>query len=374
MNELIMFVAFIIATLSIFLDFKKPKTVLFFLFCFVIFLEGTKWTIGVDWNSYYDYFYAVDEPFKSMQGGNLFEPGFVLYTYLISSVTENYSIYLSITMVIVYGCIFYSTSKITNNSFVAIFYLLTFIPWYSGALRQMIALAIFSLCIESIIFRKFFKFMFLVLFAFTFHITAIAYLPVYFFYGISWLSFIGLFFLAFILSINSRSILTLADSTLGSFTSRSYLNYLDNIGVVKTNPLLGFIRKFISLSGLYVFGMVSQKNMHPDQKNNIKYFLMISTFTIITYFVGIYFIRSIGSRLDLYISSIFFAMAIGLIDKNLKKKSNRFIFFIFVTSLSLVFYSRLGFDDLFYPYQSIFYNIDFERVFNTCPRFDPFCN
>jgi hypothetical protein len=373
MNELIMFMSFLVALLSLVYDYRSPKVVIFFLFLFVVFLEGTKWTMGVDWNSYYDYFNKFNDPLITSKPLSFFEPGFVFYTYLVSVFTDNYSVYLIITMAILYGCIFYSICRVTNYSFVAIFYILTFIPWYSGAIRQMLALAIFSLCFESIFSRKFFKFLILIVIASMFHVTAIVYIPAYFFYGISWVSFLGLFGLAIVISLNSRYLLIVVNDLLGIFSSRSYSNYLNNVSSAPTNPLLGFIRKFITLSGFYIFGFIAQSNVRSNIQKKINYLLMISSFTLITYLIGVYFIKSISSRLDLYISSIFFAMAIGMIDKNLKKKSNRAIFFLFVISIAIVFYLRLGFDNLFYPYQSIFYNFDYERVFDICPRFNPNC-
>ena len=328
----------------------------FLLLLLVIFLEGTKWEMGVDWRSYFNFFeVASNWQEQKTRGGLAFEPGFRLYAFTIANLTENYSVFIFITMAFCYSAILIPIFRMTNKSFVSIFYLLTIIPWYSGALRQMIAIGFFTLSLNAIHNRNFWKFFFYILVGFLFHITAILYLPMYFIYNLSWGLFVILYVGAVFLAINSGQILILFDyifSQLGG--SRSYLNYLKP-PLAPVNPLLGFMRKFITVGGFYIFGFTSlDNNKEHKDKDNLKFYLMMASFTAVLYLIGIYFIQTIGSRLDMYISIVIFGMAIGIIDTNIRKQSNRILFFLFVVAISLVFYSRLSFLNLFYPYQSIF--------------------
>jgi len=136
-------------------------------------------------------------------------------------------------------------------------------------------------------------------------------------------------------------------------------------GMLETsNPILGFLRKFITLSGLLYFSYVAYiaHNLHKDQWNKIKFTLFLSCLSVIFYYIGTFHISNVSSRLNIYTSIISTAILVGLLDKSLQKKSNRILLYFFVVALQVVLYSKLNLMSLFHPYSSIFYNYELNRV------------
>ena len=130
-----------------------------------------------------------------------------------------------------------------------------------------------------------------------------------------------------------------------------------------SNPILGFLRKILTLSGLFVFTLISKSSVMVDSVkwDKLKFSLVLSSLSILFYYIGTYKISHVSSRLDIYTGIIVTSILIGFIDKSLAKKSNRILFYLFVLSLVGVFYYRLLWMDLFHPYSSIFYNYDLNR-------------
>lgn len=349
-----------IAFFSVLKELKSKKNIFWSFTLLLVLFDGLRWEMGTDWPSYFAYF-SVADSYK--QPG--FEPGFLLYTSLIRNITENYSIYLLITTAIIYIGIFYTVFKMTNYSFISLFYLVGTIPWYSGSLRQMMASVFFVLALKASIDRKLINFIVLMVIGLMFHTTILVFFPIYWLYGMSSITFILLFIAIAVLSFFSKNLIQLLDGIANYYSFNK--SFSERIGgtLEFSNPVLGFLRKIFTLTGIIFFSLAAKKtwSMNEIHWRKIKFTLMLSSLSIILYYIGTYEISHVSSRLDIYLSIISTSVLIGLLDKSFNTKKNRMLLFFFVLALVGVFYYRLEFMDLFHPYSSIFYNYDLHRVY-----------
>jgi hypothetical protein len=358
MIEFFIIISGIIAFVSIFKEIKNKFFIFWMFTLFLIFFDGLRWEMGVDWKNYFKLFNNAHE--YSFSG---FEPGYRLYTKIFRNVTSSYPVYLFVTTAFIYITIFYTVFKITNLSFLSLFYLTAIIPWWSGSIRQMIAVSFFTLALKAIFERKKIKFIVFVLTAVMFHTSAIFFLPIYWLYGQSLITLSFIFFFLLFLSFFSQNLIKYLDFITKIYNyNRSYERYLGG-NLPGSNPTLGFLRKILSLIGSFYFIYIVKisKNLKNVLWNKIKFTFFLSSLSIIFYYIGTYHIENTSSRLDLYTGTISFAIFIGLLEKFYYKKSNKILLYFFVLFLVVVYYLRLEHMSLFHPYSSIFYNYNYNR-------------
>ena len=346
----------IIALLSVRFDVKNKKLLFFLIILPISLLDGLRWEMGADWVSYYSYF--TDDSYSVS-----FDPGFILYTEIIKGFTDNYSVYLLITSLFIYIGIFYGVFRITDGSFIALFYLIGTIPWYSGSMRQMMACVFFVWAFKAVIDRKPIHYSVLMLLGILFHVTVIVFAPMYLIYGMSTVFYVLLFAMLITVSSFTDKMLFILENVMRMYGfDKNMATYLGGTYEL-SNPILGFLRKILTLSGLFVFTLISKSSVMVDSVkwDKLKFSLVLSSLSILFYYIGTYKISHVSSRLDIYTGIIVTSILIGFIDKSLAKKSNRILFYLFVLSLVGVFYYRLLWMDLFHPYSSIFYNYDLNR-------------
>jgi hypothetical protein len=355
MYESFIIISGIIALLSIVREVEHCKIIFWIFIVALIIFDGLRWEMGVDWPSYYNYFYKTEN--------FTFERGFVQYTSLFQKLTNNYSIYMLITTAIIYVGIFFTVFKITNYSFLSIFYLTGTLSWYSGSLRQMMACVFFTLALKATIDKKIFKFIVLMILGVSFHTSIIVFLPIYWLYGMSSVMMTNLFILLSVGSVYSSNLIYLFDDLMKFFGfNKNYSTYLGGLPEI-SNSVFGFLRKFLTVTSLIAFTFISStnSNLTRTQREIIKFTLFLSCLSIIFYYIGTYHIAHVSSRLDIYAGIIGTSVLIGILDSNFTKTGNRLLLYAFVVALIIVFYYRLQNMDLFHPYTSVFYNYDFHR-------------
>ena len=351
----------IIAFFSIFFNWSIPlKQFIFWIFLIsLIFFDGLRWETGTDWQNYHDAFANMLE-----RGQPGFEIGFVLYTWIIRNLTDDYSIYLFITTAIIYIGIFYAIFRITNYSFISILYLTSVIPWYSGSLRQMMASVFFITALTFVYKKKLLKFLATMTIGALFHSTIFPFFIIYWLFGASFFSFtvLGL------LLIVSSSIITFFIEKIDLLINlvKPGTSFQNRVGgnLDESSPAFGLIRKVLTVSLNFVFFKYAIiKTLFNDRMelNKIKFFLYLSSFSLIFYIVGTFFITHVSSRLDIYTGIICLAIFLGLMEKHIRSRKHLLYLYVFVVFLCVIFYMRLGYLDLFHPYKSIFYNIDYKR-------------
>lgn len=142
-------------------------------------LASLRWERGTDWGSYITMFENVENIFYLLA----FEPGFYYLNYIVSVVSDNYTIVLVIQAIIIYVLHFYIIKKYSLLPFVS---LMIWFGFYIGSVffvRFHVALAITLFSFIFIVDRKFWKFFICILIAFCFHRTAILFIPAYFLFN-----------------------------------------------------------------------------------------------------------------------------------------------------------------------------------------------
>lgn len=351
----------LIAFLSIFYKWNHDVKKVFF-WIFIIFLtlfDGLRWETGTDWQSYHDAF---------MNSLDVTPPGveiaFVLYTWAIRSLTDNYSIYLLITTAIIYIGIFYTVFQITNYSFISVLYLTATISWYSGSLRQMIASVFFIIALTYIYKQKVWKFLLTMSIGALFHNTIFPFFVIYWMYNVSLVSFVIFGILLMIGASLISFFIEKIDYILNIVNPGRTLEARIGGTLEESSPVFGLIRKTLTIGfSFFFFNTALRKDLDKDkiELNKVKFFLNLSALSLIFYIVGTFFISFVSSRLDIYPGIICLAIYLGLVEKNIRSRKHLLYLYIFAVCLSSIFYARLGARDLFHPYKSIFYNTDYIR-------------
>ncbi|MDC3106261.1 EpsG family protein [Gammaproteobacteria bacterium] len=329
---------------------RANKSFLFIiLLLLIIGADGLRWEMGVDWLSY-----------KKMFETNLMpgiEFGFRYYVLLLSSLTDNYSVFIFITSVIIYlgnlGVLYYSTRSLLAVSFV-----LSILPWYAGSMRQFLAASFFALALHFLLKKEKLKFLAWTFLASSFHITAFLLIGILFLYGLHPVYILIILLLSFPLTITLFGYLGALGSLLEIVfaSEKDFARRLVVTGDV--NPLLGALRKVYSFSLPCVL-LISNKRLWSDKK--VIFLGSVSLFTFLIYLIGVNYMQILAGRMDYYFSVLIFSFFIGFIDGQLKSSFNKLLLLVFVISLSAVSISRLTEFPLFYPYSSVFYNIDLDR-------------
>jgi hypothetical protein len=341
-------IGYFFSILAIFTKIDK-KILLLILLVLIIVADGLRWEMGVDWNSYKIMFDT-----SRMSG---IEFGFRFYVSLMSLVTNNYSIFIFITSIIIYvgnvGLLYYST-----KSLVAVTYVLSILPWYSGSMRQFIATAFVVGAMHALTLGEKWKFLWLILIGSSFHITAFLMMPFLFFYGLQPLYVIFIFLASFPITIfffrfldDLGPLIDIVFASEKDFASRL-------VQAKGANPVLGSLRKIYSLSVPIFFAVTSSRILISKK---VLFFGSLSLFTFLTYLVGVNYMQVLAGRMDYYFSVLAFSFFIGFLDNKLKGRTNRLVLLLFVMSLSAISYSRMTELSLFYPYSSVFYNTDLSR-------------
>ncbi len=123
---------------------EKYKYVFAFIcFALLVFQDGFRWETGTDWDPYHNFF---DELTVSSQPEDSeFDIGYVLFTYIIRSITDNYTIFLTIFALLFYSSFFYFIFKSSDFPFTSllIFYMGT--VYYMGMNRQFMAMMFYAI-------------------------------------------------------------------------------------------------------------------------------------------------------------------------------------------------------------------------------------
>lgn len=371
----------IIAGLFAFLDTLKPIKIrnkkFFFIFIVILLIcfDGLRWQMGVDWGSYFSFYKRELDGFSTIwlvgldnikKDTHNFSAGYTIYTYIFQIFTNNYSIFLFITSLIFYSIIFKSVMKLTSYNSLAFFYLISCLPWYSGSLRQMLACALLAFSIRYIFKRKVIKFLILNIIGIYFHASLIVNIPLYIIFLFNTFFLISTFSLAIFLLLNIYFLYPLFDYLFlnilnVNFSFKGRLIETGKSNLISSETFFGLLRKVLTYLGLLFFSYSKLKGKDNLNNKKIRFLLFIISLTIVGYIVARGYIEHVDSRLDIYFLIIYGSVLIGLINNKEKRFENRFIFFIFITILVIIFILRIDDFTLFSPYSSVFFNYDFVR-------------
>lgn len=186
---IIYFILLFVVVLAAHLAEKYKTLVESRLFIFVVFtsmvlVAGLRdRTVGTDSGSYVKCFkeMLLFSDVKRL-GEETREYGFWIFTWIVRSFSDQYSVFFIATALIVVGCYLRSIVRYSSNWTISCFVFITmgFYTFFFNVARQGIACAIYVLAIGPLLKRNLKAYLGYVLLAFLFHKTAIMMLPVYF--------------------------------------------------------------------------------------------------------------------------------------------------------------------------------------------------
>lgn len=346
---------------------EKYKFVFAFIcFALLVFQDGFRWETGTDWEPYYNFFEELT--ISTQPEESEFDLGYIIFTYIIRTITDNYTVFLTVFALLFYSSFFYFIFKASDYPFTSllIFYMGT--VYYMGMNRQFMAMMFYAIGLIGLIKgRKIYFIAALILGAF-FHKTIL-------------MGFIALFLNKklnniVIASILSITVLIAASGIINKFPIGIFavlgeqagdkMEYYSINGDPTSNivsMILATIRRLIWIVPLLIF----DKQITEKPKG---YYLFFNL-----YFIGTaFYILCNGTILQIIVSRalIYFnimemfmvPVAFSLLRPNYGK-----LIATFVLTAYTMLYTYKGFigygegTDYFLPYKGIFINTDYNRQY-----------
>lgn len=167
---------------DIFKELRKYRAVaVMIMFVSIILFASLRWQVGYDWGTYYSYYLDVSQgDFYWFEGFNW---GYSLLNYFFG-IFNSYSLFLFATALIMLFFIYKFINYFSNNVLLSLFLYAAvyYLPLGLGQVRQGIAVSLLAYACIFIHKKIPFIFAVLVLFASSFHLSALVFLPLYFFY------------------------------------------------------------------------------------------------------------------------------------------------------------------------------------------------
>jgi hypothetical protein len=155
-------------------------------FIILLIFIGLRGFVYTDWVNYYPFYEELptiwDSNFLSIFSSTRVELGFVLYRIIIKSIFSNYFIWIFICSLLDLLCLSFLFLRYSNS------YILSFILFFCfyglnmefNLLRNIKAILLFLLSIESLLNRKMIRYTLLNLIGISFHYSSLLFLPLYF--------------------------------------------------------------------------------------------------------------------------------------------------------------------------------------------------
>jgi len=341
----------------------QKKRLVFFLYFLLVVQIGLRWETGTDWNPYLENFEGSDDYniiiLNSLTG---FEIGYGTLIFLMKKLFNSYSVFLFFHAVIFYLVIFRTAKKYSPFFFVSIIFFYATTLGVVGSNRQLLAIIICLLGMDFIFEKKPIKFLGVIFLASLFHTTAFLF-AVYYFFNRNFksativlvlvLSFIiGKTGLPFLLFSKFGGIFgELASSKTVAYSEGSDSALQNSLGIVGLLKRLVFIAIFT-----YNYSFLSKRLYYYKVLYNgyifgmVLYFLFASSLLILVNRGSLYF-----NIMESFLLSCQFLVFYKRFDRVC------LFFVLLLISIVFLFQSVSAYPDLFDPYKSIFYNIDYKR-------------
>ncbi len=336
----------------------------------IIFLSAIRWENGTDWRPYYDFFtynYTISDFLNDI--AHPFERGYAVINYLVKTLWNEYSFFLFVEAVIIVTLKYSTMLKYAVFPFTTV--LLNFAASNADLfpVRQSIAISICIFSIKYIINCKKVKFLCSVLFASTFHITALFFLPAYkiYYLKISRKTLLSVLCLSFMLGMTAEFKNILFENLqvlLGKFLGNDLLaakllayGQIQSSGISISDVYSTEVVAWLSLARRFMFAPVLIYFLHRFQKvdSNFKGMLNLTWFGYTTYCIFFPFSVIIASRLSVYyfIFEIFSIPFILLLFRGWKNKAILLIVIYLYCGIKYAYGISLAYG-AFIPFHTIF--------------------
>lgn len=135
--------------------------------------EGLRWEVGTDWEAYYKNFINQD-----WDGHH--EIGYIVINYILYFFSGNYTFFLLVLSSFFYGSLYFLLRKYSQAPIMSLTIYYCTMLWLLGCNRQLIAMFICLLSLRYVFNHKLLPYVLMVLLAFSFHSTALFFLPAYY--------------------------------------------------------------------------------------------------------------------------------------------------------------------------------------------------
>lgn len=310
---------------------------------FLVVLAGFRYNTGADINAYRNFYNMIEKGIINLP----LEKGYILINLLFVKLGLNFEllIFLISLVTITLISIFIVKNSIYYNLSILILYTKYFLRGSMGNIRQMLSMAILLFGYKYILNKSFFKFLFIVFLAASFHRVALIFVPFYFLLDkkYSKKQIITAIFLAIIIS--RTNFVTIIFTYLNNIqntgfelggTIRKVTNYYFNRRGSSSLLILGTFERLFWLAIFLFF----KNQIEADNKKNIIY---LNSYL---YSLFIFFLLSADLHIASRISRTFQMIEIITIPfllKFIKDKQLKVLIFIFL----LMLYSLHFFDELF---------------------------
>ncbi len=272
-------------------DGYNSKRLLCVGYLILLFFIGLRGFVMTDFISYYPYFDMIDGmdsiPDVILLKG--WEPGFVVYTYICKTIIPNYFAWNFISCAIDLWILYVILNRYSCNHFLSllVFFIVGGLPLEMNVMRNAKAIFIFLLSIRYIEERKLWHFLIMILIAMTFHLSAILYIPLYFFINKKWPKWIlvtifvvGCVILfshmSFLSQIANNLPLTMDEESRGSYLISQHLGETSSYGLS-----LGTIERIITF---IILSIIYRKYISHNDSDIIFYNMYFLLFIVFFYF------------------------------------------------------------------------------------------
>lgn len=345
---------------------EKYKYVFAFIcFTLLVFQDGFRWETGTDWDPYHNFF---EELTISIQPDDSeFDIGYILFSYIIRIITDNYTVFLTVFAVLFYSAFFYFIFKMSDFPFTSllIFYMGT--VYYMGMNRQFMAMMFYAIGLVGLVNGKKMQYIALLIIGAFFHKTILMGLIALFLSKKLNNIIIVSILLATILIASSGIINKLPIgifAVLGDQAGDKMEYYsINGDATSMASMILATIRRLIWIVPLLIFD-----NRIVDKPKG--YYLFFNLYLIGT----VFYILCNGTILQIIVSRalIYFnimemfmvPVVFSLLKPNYGKLIASFVLAAYVTLFTYKGFIGYGErTDYFLPYKGIFINTDYTRQY-----------
>lgn len=340
---------------------KLQNLCLFVSFLGAVFIVGGRWETGTDWIIYEYLFHESKSLADVLEIWNT-EIGYGILSWLVRSVTDDYSAFLFIHAIIFYGLLITSFKKIVPYPQTAFFYYFLLNLGIVGSNRQLLGVVFILFGISFLLNENRKKFIILLICSFSLH--ASAYLGgIYFFLNRYLSKIIIISGILFALALGISPLPIKIFGSLGAVSehlmskTEAYLSSAKSDADAHGLTVMGVFKRLIFF---FLFFAIREKVISRFKNYNLLFN---------GYWVGILIYLIFSSSLTVMVSrgSLYFNLMECLLMSSIfiivKKPLNKFVFLIilYVLGIVLMYQSIGGYPDLFDPYKGIWYNTDYFR-------------
>lgn len=273
-----------------------------------------------------------------------FEIGYFFFTKLCAFLNFGESAFLTTIAIIIYVPIFKFIYDYSENPLISVLVYFAFgcFGYSLGIFRQMIALSICATGFKHVMNRNFLKYLFYIIFAMTFHTTAIIALPIYWIKKIKISNKLIIFFaVEIIFLLFSRYIVMLSIRLFSNYSSYINSKY-DNQG---GSYIMLFLLNIIFILAYYRY-YINKEKLNNVIDVSVKITMIAILIQVLSYSMEIF-----GRLVPYY--SIYLVVLIPDLVNSFMKKNTILIHFCAIFALLLIFYITTVNGQTLNPYKFI---------------------